>query len=84
MWYYAAAAMSDAMDQPRQALQYIREGLPLCSDTFLQESFRILRIYDRARQLHLLSRNREVMDRYGDTETARQLRVHCDKWRDYQ
>lgn len=49
MWYFAAAAMSDAMDQPREALQYIRQGLPLCDDAFLQESFRILRVYDRAR-----------------------------------
>lgn len=37
----------------------------------------------KAHYLHLLVRNREVMNKYPDTRTAQSLRAHCDLWRDY-
>lgn len=37
----------------------------------------------KAHYLHLFARNKEVMDNYADTKTARNLRAHCDMWRDY-
>lgn len=37
-----------------------------------------------ARQMHLLAMNKQVMDSYPKTATARYLRAHCDAWRDYR
>lgn len=37
----------------------------------------------KARLLHAMQRNKEVMDKCPNTEVAQQLRLHCDTWRDY-
>ena len=55
-----------------QAKKMIEEGLAEISDPEL-----------KARLLHAMHRNKEVMDKCPFTETARQLRLHCDTWRDY-
>lgn len=36
-----------------------------------------------ARELRKFLRYQRIMDSYGDTETAADIRAHCDKWRDY-
>ena len=36
-----------------------------------------------ARQLRKLLYFKRIMDRFGDTETARDIRKHCDRWKDY-
>lgn len=36
-----------------------------------------------ARQLRKMLYFRKIMEKYGDTETARDIRLHCDRWRDY-
>ena len=36
-----------------------------------------------ARQLRNLLYYQRIMDNYSDTETAEEIRQHCDKWRDY-
>ncbi len=52
MWYYAAAATLDAMDQSYDALPYIQKGARLCKDEFFSKSFRILKIHVDARVYH--------------------------------
>ncbi len=37
-----------------------------------------------ARQLQKLLYFRRILDHYGDTETARNIRLHCDRWKDYR
>ena len=37
----------------------------------------------KARLRHAMHRNRDVMQNYPTTETARQIRLQCDTWRDY-
>ena len=36
-----------------------------------------------ARQLQKLLYFRRILDKYGETETARDIRLHCDRWKDY-
>jgi len=36
-----------------------------------------------AQELRKFLRLQRIMDSYGDTETANDIRRHCDKWRDY-
>ncbi len=50
----------------------IQEGLDEITDSEL-----------KARLLHAMQRNKEVMDECPHTEVAQQLRLHCDTWRDY-
>ena len=38
----------------------------------------------KARQLHLLARNREVMKQFPTTQTAQFLRQHCDTWKNWK
>ena len=53
MWYYAAAATLDALEQPQEALSYISSGQNVCRDVFLQKSFRLLRMHIDAKTLPL-------------------------------
>jgi hypothetical protein len=36
-----------------------------------------------ARQLRQFQRYQRILDNYGETATAKDIRQHCDKWRDY-
>ena len=36
-----------------------------------------------AQELRKFLRYQRIMDSYGDTETAADIRAHCDKWKDY-
>jgi hypothetical protein len=36
-----------------------------------------------AQELRKFLRYQRIMDSYGDTETANEIKRHCDKWRDY-
>ena len=36
-----------------------------------------------AQELRKFMRFQHIMDSYGDTETANDIKRHCDKWRDY-
>ena len=54
------------------------------SDKYINEA--ILSFKDKekaAHELRKLQRYQRILDACGETETAKDIRHHCDKWRDY-
>lgn len=57
----------------KKSQSMIDKGLALMKDKEL-----------KAYYLHAFARNKEVMDLCFDTDIAKELRAHCDVWRDYK
>ncbi|MBR5067819.1 MAG: hypothetical protein IKX25_00295 [Bacteroidales bacterium] len=54
------------------------------SEKLIQEAIRTYTDKEQAaQQLRRLLRFQRIMDSYGETATAHDIRAHCDKWRDY-
>ncbi|MBR5716264.1 MAG: hypothetical protein IKX59_06720 [Bacteroidales bacterium] len=54
------------------------------SEKLIQEAIRTYTDKEQAaRQLRHFLRYQRIIDYYGETATAHDIRAHCDKWRDY-
>lgn len=84
-WWTAATGYCYEGNKP------LHEEFSLCYERLVEETGKAIEealkeIGDKelkARLLHGMQRNREVMDLCPGTETANFLRKHCDTWRDY-
>ncbi|MGM9713454.1 MAG: hypothetical protein ACI3Y5_04975 [Prevotella sp.] len=78
-WCWALTRYVDLADEREQYIDLTRsramidEGLSMLKDKEL-----------KARYLHAMMRNNDVMDQCPNTKIAKKLRAHCDRWRDYK
>ena len=69
---------------PEDSTIYRHEKYLMLSDKLINEAIKSFTDKDlAARELRKFLRYQRIMDSYGDTETAADIRAHCDKWRDY-
>lgn len=69
---------------PEDTTIYRHDDYIKMSNKFINEA--ILTFTDKemaARELHRFLYYRRILDEYGDTQTAKNLILHCDKWKDY-
>jgi hypothetical protein len=93
-WYLTRYSSNSENDYNRGALPEI----PYPTDTTIYRHREYLRLSERlineaisefrdkelaAQELRKFMRYQRIMDSYGDTETANDIKRHCDKWRDY-
>ena len=93
-WYLTRYSSNCENDYNRDALPEI----PYPTDSTIYRYREYLRLSERlineaisefrdkelaAQELRKFLRFQHIMDSYGDTETANDIKRHCDKWRDY-
>ena len=63
-----------------------RKETDICDgEKFINDGITALESHElKAYYLHLFARNKEVMDLYPDTKIAKNMRLHCDLWRNYK
>ena len=78
-WCWTLSRFSDHIDtheefvDTKRSQAMIDKGLATMKDREL-----------KAYYLHSFARNREVIELYDNTKTAKMLRARCDMWRDYK
>lgn len=73
-----------AIEYPSDSSIYCCERYKKLSDKLINQAIHTYRNKEKAaQQLRKLLYFKRILDRYGNTETARDIRRHCDRWRDY-
>lgn len=69
---------------PEDSTIYRHEEYLNLSDKLINEAINTFTDKEQAaRQLSHLLYYKRIINEYGDTETAKDIRQHCDRWRDY-
>lgn len=72
------------INYPSDATLYRCEKYKELSDMLINQAINTYRDKEKAaRQLQRLLYFKRILDSFGDTETAQQVRSACDRWRDY-
>ena len=80
---YLRRAIPD-IPYPEDSVIYRHDEYVELSERLINEAFAEYTDKEsKARQLRKFLYFKKIMDKYGDTETAKDIRLHCDKWRDY-
>lgn len=78
-WCWPLSRHGDLYDMHDELIDYTG------SKTMIDRGLSTIRNKElKAFYLHALARNKEVMDLCPNTKIAKNLRAHCDVWRDYQ
>ena len=69
---------------PEDPALYRHDAYLQLSEELIDEAIRTYKDKEQAaRQLRRLLHYKLIMDSYGETKTAEDIRRHCDRWRDY-
>jgi hypothetical protein len=69
---------------PEDSTVYRHDEYIKLSENLINEAVQLYTDKEQAaKQLRKLLFYQRIMDSYSDTETAEDIRLHCDKWRDY-
>lgn len=81
---YIRYAVPDIIPSPDDSLVYRHKEYMAMSDRLIHQAIDTYRDKEKAaRQLQRLLYFRRIVDEFPETQTAADVRQHCDRWRDY-